>query len=81
MKSSTERRSVKNRDTDRQLLETSWEVRSTTSDSMVSIVSRYPEKAQMIRGTSATVAVTSMARFQIRKKSKWCLYGPAVMSL
>jgi hypothetical protein len=61
--------------------EINWEVRSTSSDSMVSMVSRYPEKAQIIKGTSATVAVTKIARFQIRRKSKWCLYGPAETSL
>jgi hypothetical protein len=67
--------------TDRQEFETSWDVRSTSSDSMVSMVSRYPDMAQMIKGTSATVAVARIARFQIRRKSKWCLYGPAVTSL
>ena len=31
---------------------------------------RYPDKAQIMSGTSATVAVTRMDRFQIREKSK-----------
>ena len=41
----------------------------------------YPETAQIINGTRATEAVTRMDRFQIPRKSKWCLYGPAVTSL